>query len=244
MADYVVGFHAIEEQLKQKPKRGTLYILHNSEKRNRVLINLAQQAKGITIEKISKERMEQLESSVDTRGALLQLHTPSRANKEITVKEFISKLKEGQNYLVLVLDQITDVHNLGAILRSADQFSVDLVIMPRHKSAKESATVKRISSGASDYVPVATVTNSVRELEELKKEGFWVYGADGGGTSLKETSFPLRTVIVMGSEGTGLGKLVTKTCDHIVAIPTTGNIDSLNVSVATGILLYEYRRQY
>jgi 23S rRNA (guanosine2251-2'-O)-methyltransferase len=144
---------------------------------------------------------------------------------------------------VVVLDGITDVHNLGAILRSCDQFSVDLVVIPQRRRAQQSSAVHRVSSGASQHVPLVSVSNIVREIELLQKNGYWAYGADMEGENLHTTRFSDKTVLILGSEGEGLSQLVRKRCDYIVSIPTTGHIDSLNVSVAAGILLYEFRRQ-
>ena len=141
-----------------------------------------------------------------------------------------------------MLDGITDPHNLGAILRSADQFGVDLVIIPERRSVQANETVQKVSSGAAQYVKMSVVTNLSREIAYLKENGFWVYGADMSGNSSYEEKFSKRSVIVMGSEGDGISQLVRKNCDYITSIPMQGHIDSLNVSVATGILLYEYRR--
>ena len=145
---------------------------------------------------------------------------------------------------MLMLDEITDPHNLGAILRSADQFGVNLVVVPERRSAQANETVTKISSGAAQYVPMAVVTNMGRAVDQLKKHGFWIYGADMAGTSSYGAKFTKRAAIVMGSEGSGMRGLTRKLCDEIVSIPMNGHIDSLNVSVAAGILLYEYRRRY
>lgn len=147
---------------------------------------------------------------------------------------------------VLVLDSVTDPHNVGAIIRSCDQFGADLVILPQARSAKDiahSEVIARSSAGAAAWVPVSIVPNAVRAVQRLKEAGFWVYGADAGGTRLGSVDFARRSVIVMGSEGKGISPLLAKQCDAIVSVPTCGKIDSLNVSVAAGILLYErYRR--
>lgn len=249
MGERVLGFHAIEEALKQAPSGSILYICRNMEKRNDRLESLAKTTSGVSVRKIAKVEMDRMTNGTDHRGALLELAKPrergvgTTRKQVVTVKDFLGELAEDSSSLVLVLDGITDVQNLGAILRSADQFSVDLVIVPERRSAQANETVVRISSGAAQYVPMATVTNLVREIEVLQKHGFWVYGADMGGESVHTTRFPGRTVLVMGSEGDGMSQLVARRCDHIVSIPTTGHIDSLNVSVATGILLYEFRKQ-
>ena len=249
MGERIVGFHAIEEALKQAPAGSILYICRNMEKRNDRLESLARGNSNVAVRKIAKIEMDRLIQSADHRGAMLDMGRPrerqsgSGRKDATTVKDILAGLPEDKPALVLVLDGITDVHNLGAILRSADQFSVDLVIVPERRSAQANETVVRISSGAAQYVPMATVTNLVREIELLQKQGFWVYGADMGGDAVFSMKFPNRTVLVMGSEGDGMSQLVEKRCDHIVSIPTSGHIDSLNVSVAAGILLYEFRRQ-
>jgi len=248
MANRITGYHAIEEALKQAPAGSVLFLCRNSERRNERLESLAKAAGGkVIVRKIAKVELDRMVPDVDHRGAMLEIQETSRerrmAVKAVTVKDFAKGLQEGQGAVVLMLDGITDVQNLGAIMRSADQFSVDLVVVPERRSAQADATVAGISSGASQYVPTATVVNLVREIEILKEHGFWVYGADMAGEALPSVVFPKRTVIVMGSEGDGLSQLVAKSCDHIVSIPTNGHIDSLNVSVAAGVLLYEARRQ-
>jgi 23S rRNA (guanosine2251-2'-O)-methyltransferase len=148
--------------------------------------------------------------------------------------------------VVVFLDSITDPHNVGAILRSCDQFGASLVVMPSRHSASDfsdNEIIARSSAGASAYVPVAIVPNLVRAAQSLKEAGFWLYGADAGGESVQKVSFADKSVIVMGSEGSGIAKLLEEQCDTIVSIPTCGKIDSLNVSVAAGILLYESYRQ-
>ncbi len=248
MGEYILGFHAIEETLKHTTDRSVLYICRNMEKRNSILESLGRTNPKVTVKKIAKAEMDKMVPGEDHRGALLQVTSSSTSSSaakknETTVKEFLQTLHPQDSATVLILDGITDVQNLGAILRSADQFATSLVIVPTRRSAQANATVERISSGAASYVSIATVTNLVREIELLQSHGFWVYGADMNGEKLTHTKFPYRTAIVMGSEGSGLSQLVAKRCDHIVSIPTKGHIDSLNVSVATGILLYEVMRQ-
>jgi 23S rRNA (guanosine2251-2'-O)-methyltransferase len=147
---------------------------------------------------------------------------------------------------VVILDSITDPHNVGAILRSCDQFGASLVVIPEHNSASDIAgneVIGRTSAGASAWVPVAIVNNLVRAAEQLKQAGFWIYGADAGGSPLGEAKFSGKTAIIMGSEGTGMSRLLREKCDVILSIPTCGKLDSLNVSVAAGVLLYEIHRQ-
>lgn len=246
MGTKITGIHAIEESLKSIGRGSTLYLLRG-DKRNSALELQALSNGKTVIKKVSEAELNKIAQTTDHRGAVLDLGAnESRAKggriRETTVLDFCKSLKEGEKVLVLALDEITDPHNLGAILRSADQFSVALIIVPERRSASANETVIRISSGAAQYVTLATVTNLVRELEILKDHGFWVYGADMNGDVSYNTKFADRTVIVMGSEGSGMRSLVRAKCDYIVSIPMSGHIDSLNVSVAAGILLYEYRR--
>lgn len=252
MGEKITGYHAIEESLKEACAGSILFLCKDSEKRSERLEALARSTKKVAIRKITSMEMDRMAGGADHRGALLELSSPSRFRQNhsgsgsgtvTTVKDFVNGLADGQGALVLILDGITDPQNMGAILRSADQFSVDLVMMPERRSAQANETVLRISSGAAQYVPTAVVTNLVREMELLQANNFWIYGADMDGENLPKVVFPARTAIVMGSEGDGMSLLVHKRCDQIVSIPMSGHIDSLNVSVAAGILLYEVRRQ-
>ena len=145
--------------------------------------------------------------------------------------------------LVVVADGVSDPMNLGTIIRSADQFGADLVLIPRRRAAPVSDTVMRVSAGAAAHVATVAVANVASALEQLKRIGCWVYGADLEGEALDQVRFPARVALVMGAEGGGLHALVRSRCDHLVRIPTTGRVDSLNVGVAAGILMYEICRQ-
>lgn len=246
MGTKITGIHAIEEALKNAAGGSTLYLLRG-DKRNASLEFKAQANGKTAVKKVSEVELNRLAGTEDHRGAVLDLGAKNSQSqggriREVSILDFCKGLKDGESALVLALDEITDPHNLGAILRSADQFSAALIIVPERRSASANETVIRISSGAAQYVTMATVTNLARELDVLKDYGFWVYGADMNGESSYETKFSKRTVIVMGSEGSGMRSLVRTKCDHMLSIPMSGHIDSLNVSVAAGILMYEYRR--
>jgi 23S rRNA (guanosine2251-2'-O)-methyltransferase len=160
------------------------------------------------------------------------------------VELFIEGLGERRNVLVLLLDEITDPHNYGAILRSAGQFGIDLVISRNRRSAKHADVIAKTSSGAAAWVPQAETANLVRTAEQLKESGFWIYGADMDGERADKLDLRGRVAFVLGSEGAGLSRLIREHCDGIVSIPSWGRLDSLNVSVAAGVLLYETRRQW
>jgi 23S rRNA (guanosine2251-2'-O)-methyltransferase len=238
----ISGFHAIEEALKMGKGKGTLYV---SRKSTRIdsLIKLAEE-KRVSVKRESDEALHKLAGvGHEHRGAVYLQRLVKTKFKD--VKAFIESVEsmELKNSVVLVLDEITDPQNLGAILRSADQFGVDLVVLPERRSAKLSSTVNKTSAGASAYISVVVVKNLRRSISELKAAGFWVYGADIKGTKLQNVEFAERAVVVLGAEGKGLSRLILEECDHVVTIPTSGRVDSLNVSVAAGIMLYELRRQ-
>lgn len=247
MGEKIYGFHAIEEALKKARAGSTLYLVRNGGERIAALERDARFTGKVAVKKLSKEELNKMMPGADHRGAVLDLGGPRMGAsrlRETDVKTFVANLGDKKDALVLILDGITDPHNLGAILRSSDQFGVDLVIIPEKRSVQANETVIKVSSGAAQYVPLAVVTNLTREIEFLQSNGFWVYGADMKGDISYEAKFSERTCIVMGSEGDGLSHLTRQKCDHMISIPMQGHIDSLNVSVATGILLYEYRRKF
>lgn len=243
MIDYIIGTHSIEEKLKNPVKGSILCVQRTKEKRFKELIQKAK-INGVMVKKMSDTSFEALPYALESKGCIYKTmgfgtKDGVETKKYDNVAQFCKNLEDDKSYTVLVLDGVTDVHNLGAILRSCDQFNVDLVVIPQRRSASVDSTAIRISSGAALYLSVANVVNLNRELEILKDNGFWIYGADMKGESLPKTSFAKRSVIVMGSEGKGLSKIVRDNVDHMVSIPTNGHIDSLNVSVACAIILYQ-----
>ncbi len=234
------GFHAIEELLKRTDVRGVLKYSKNNS-RIRTLIELAKN-RDVKLERASDRELDVISGSVKHRGVILIVQDLGD-RKNLSFRTTLQLLKQKSDALVLILDGITDPHNLGAILRSADQFGVDLVVIPSRRSVKDTPTVSRISAGADVYVSISVVQNIPNAIEELKENNFWVYGADMSGEELFRVDLKGRCAIVMGREGEGLHRLVRNRCDRILSIPNMGHIDSLNVSVATGIFLYEIRRQ-
>ena len=145
--------------------------------------------------------------------------------------------------LVVICDGLEDPHNLGAIIRTAEATGVHGIIIPKHRSVSLTATVAKSASGALEYVPVCKVTNIANTIDELKKNGFWVFGADMDGQSWYESDYTSPTAVVIGSEGNGISRLVREKCDAIISLPMCGKINSLNASVAAGVILYEVARQ-
>jgi 23S rRNA (guanosine2251-2'-O)-methyltransferase len=152
-------------------------------------------------------------------------------------------LAVNRNSLLLVLDGIQDPHNLGACLRTADACGVDAVIIPRDRAVKVNATVRKVAAGGAESVPIIEVTNIARSLKDLKQAGVWIYGtSDMAEDSLYEHDYCGSVALVMGAEGSGLRRLTLESCDHLVKLPMQGQVESLNVSVATGVCLYEILR--
>ncbi len=245
----ISGFHSIEEELRaaerNKATEGISLVYATPGPRVKKILETARKL-GIPSEEKTMPALSALVSSLpehaqDHRGVLL-LKTLENPETTISFEQHLFNLAKREEAVILVLDSITDPHNVGAIIRSADQFGVDLVILPERRAATDFAIIGRTSAGALSWVPTVTVSNLVTAVEQLKKLGFWVYGADAGGTRIEEARVGKKAVLVMGSEGSGIARLLKATCDAIVSIPTRGKLDSLNVAVAAGILLYEIRR--
>jgi len=236
---YLSGFHAIEERIKSGRPCGPLLVAKPGP-RARELTVLATEQK-IRIERVGTIELDRL--APDHRGIALQVDEAS-SSPDISLDEFLEGLEESRsNVLVAVLDEITDPHNYGAILRCCDQFGVDLVLSRNRRTAKHADVISKTSAGAVAWVPQAETSNLCRAVQELKKAGFWIYGADMDGESSYSRDLRGRTAIVLGSEGAGISRLLRENCDAMISIPSLGRIDSLNVSVAAGVLFYEVMRQ-
>ena len=266
----ITGFHSIEEKLraagKAEKSKGSakatdtaaagLKIFYSKPGPRIKKILAAAKETGISVEQTEDSRLNEMVSGLDEklrdhRGIVMEIKGGEKKTANLVDFDSWVKTHSGENQLgetnpqrtiVVILDSVTDPHNVGAIIRSCDQFGAALVVLPEHNSASDIAgneVIGRTSAGASAWVPVAVVNNLVRAAEQLKNAGFWIYGADAGGENCRKIDFAQKSVIIMGSEGTGIAQLLEKQCDTIVSIPTCGKIDSLNVSVAAGVLLYE-----
>lgn len=236
----IFGFHSVNPLIWQQSD--TIEILYIDNKRNdkraTELIKIAKE-KNILIELVSNKYLDNLIKSNKHQGVIVKLLEELSKDKTYTLKGILADLKEKANSTIVVLDGVTDPHNFGAIIRTCDCFGVDAVIIPKDNSVGVNATVAKVSSGAINNVPVIVVNNLVTALDEIKEHGYWI-----AGTTLNEKSVDLfkfkpdnKMVWVMGSEGSGLRRLVAETCDHLVSIPMFGDTQSLNVSVATGVVL-------
>ena len=235
---YLTGFHAIEERIKSGRPCGPLLVAKAGPRANEI-VTLAVNNK-IRLERTGAFDLDGI--APDNRGIALQVQDDG-GNTDISLDNFIAGMEERRDALVLILDEITDPHNYGAILRCCDQFAVDLVVSRNRRNAKHAEVISKTSAGAVSWVAQAETPNLVRAMEDLKEAGFWIYGAETDGEPVHKKDLSGRIAFVLGSEGSGISRLLRERCDAMVCIPSAGRIDSLNVSVAAGILLYETRRQ-
>ena len=239
---YIYGFHSIEAQLNSNPEciLNVFFQSGRSDIRISKITSILSNQK-ISFSKINKNRLDQLTKCELHQGIVAEVILPQLPGHEALI-EFVTKLSNIP--LVLILDSIQDPRNLGACLRCANAAGVDCVVVNKDGSAPINAVVHKTSSGAINQLKIFQVTNLVRTIKALKDKKLWVLGLDGrASTSIYDVNLIDPTVIVMGTEDKGLRQLIKKTCDQLATIPMLGNVESLNVSVATGIALFESRRQ-
>ncbi|MEM0514985.1 MULTISPECIES: 23S rRNA (guanosine(2251)-2'-O)-methyltransferase RlmB [Pseudoalteromonas] len=239
--ELIFGFHSVEAILSKEPERFLeIYALKGREdKRLNDVINQARKF-GISIQFMQRKALDDKAKGEQHQGIIANV----RAGKQYSEKDLDDIIKREQTPFLLVLDGITDPHNLGACLRSADAAGVHAVVVPKDKSARLNATARKVACGAAETVPLVQVTNLARTLREIKDAGVWVVGTAGEtDTTLFEANLTGPIAIVMGAEGDGMRRLTREHCDVLVKIPMVGTVSSLNVSVATGISLFEVLRQ-
>jgi 23S rRNA (guanosine2251-2'-O)-methyltransferase len=234
----LVGFHAVTARLRQRPDsvRAIFVAAARRDARARELVARAE-AVRCAVHMVDDERLTKLAGSSNHQGVVAIVDA---AYAHVTLDDVLEDVTEPA--LLLVLDGVTDPHNLGACLRNADAFGAHAVIVPKDRAAGVTATVAKAASGAADTVPLVTVTNLARALRDLKAKGVWILGASTGGESLFDADVSGPVAWVLGGEGTGLRRLTREHCDRIVGIPLMGSVESLNVAVASGVCLYATRR--
>lgn len=235
----VVGIHAVLHALRGGSVTQLIVIEGRTSKRLTECLSIARAA-GVPITKAPRQQLEQLSGGARHQGVAAEV-------SQVTAQgDFSTWLQqEREQALVLVLDEVTDPHNLGACLRSADAFGCDAVIVPRDHSADASSpVVQKTACGALAHLALFPVSNLNRALEQLKAAGFWITGLAGeADQSIAEVDLRGSTAVVLGSEGNGVRRLVREGCDHLASIPMSGHVESLNVSVACGVVLYQAAMQ-
>lgn len=237
----IYGIHAIQAALKTSAQRVHELYLYQG-RRDQKVQKIADAAKrsNITIHFVDKKALDQMADG--NHQGVVALIEGGKSYLEKDLYELVETTEDTP--FVLVLDGVTDPHNLGACLRSADAAGVHAVVIPKDNSAGVNDTVRKVASGAAETVPVIPVTNLVRCLKQLQELGLWVTGLAGEADDLVyESDLTGPRVVVMGAEGDGMRRLTRETCDSLVKIPMLGSVSSLNVSVATGIVLFETLRQ-
>lgn len=236
----IEGRNAVIEAFRSGRTVDKLYVLDGCQDGPVLTIKREAKKQDTIVKYVTKERLDQLSETGKHQGVIAVAAAYSYAE----VDDILAAAKEkGESPFIFLLDNIEDPHNLGAIIRTANLAGAHGVIIPKNHAVGLTATVARTSAGALNYTPVAKVTNLSRTIEDLKKEGLWFVCADMGGTPMYQLDLKGPIGLVIGSEGEGVSRLVKEKCDMIAAIPMKGNIDSLNASVAAGVLAYEIVRQ-
>ena len=240
--EYVYGLHAVQAMLERAPKRVRQLKVQRGRLDARMQMLLEQAAtEMVDVERGMPDDLDRLAAGGVHQGVVAVV-SPSQLWSEEMLGHLLDK-EEGVP-LLLVLDGVTDPHNLGACLRSADAAGAQAVIIPRDKSATLSPTVRKVACGAAETVPLVAVTNLARTLKQLQQRGLWVVGTAGEAEQLLyEIDLKVPTVIVMGAEGAGMRRLTREHCDYLAKLPMAGAVSSLNVSVTAGICLFEAVRQ-
>lgn len=238
-SNIICGRNPVLEALRSGREIDRLLVAHGTGGGSVTAIIAKCRAKGILIKEISPQKLDYYCGGANHQGVAVMF-----ASQEYAAVEDMFALAEtrGEKPFLIICDEIEDPHNLGAIIRTAEATGVHGVIIPERRSASLNATVAKAACGALEYVPVARVTNIANTIDALKERGVWVFGADMDGDDYTRTDFDTPCALVIGNEGKGIGALTAKKCDAVISLPMHGKINSLNASVAAGILMYEVVR--
>ncbi len=239
--EQIFGIHALQSLLKTSPNRLVeLYLIRGRQDQRMQKLVTSAESIGIKAKVVDKAALD-AKCSGNHQGVFAYVMPGKRLNE----KDLYQMVEQsGSDPLILVLDGVTDPHNLGACLRSADAAGVMAVVIPKDNSAGLNDVARKVACGAAESVPLISVTNLARSLKKLQELGLWISGAAGeAAQNIYEASLSGPRVIVMGAEGAGMRRLTKDTCDELIKIPMAGSVSSLNVSVATGVVLFETVRQ-
>ena len=240
MTDKIEGRNPVAEAIKSGREIDKLFIAKGSEGSIGKIIALAKQS-GIVIQSVDRMKLNELSETGGHQGVIAMVAAHSYA----TVEDILNRAADkGEAPFIVILDEVQDPHNLGSVLRTANAAGAHGVIIPKRRSAGLGATAAKVSAGAVEYTPVARVANITQTMEELKKQNIWFFGThQDAQCDYTAADYSGGVGIVIGGEGEGMGRLVAEKCDFLVSIPMNGEINSLNASVAAGILMYEVLRQ-
>lgn len=240
--EFIFGLHAVQALLKNAPQRVIeIYMVQGRNDQKLQKIVNAAQSNGIHCQTVNRNKLDELVADENHQG-VVAVCTPGETYDETWLFNLLDNLNEPA--FLLILDGVTDPHNLGACMRSAEAAGVHAVIAPKDKSAGLTPIARKVACGAAEVLPFVPVTNLARTLKKLQEKGIWLFGAAGEAEhSIYQSNLKGPIGILMGAEGDGLRRLTQDTCDHLMNIPMAGTVSSLNVSVATGICLFEAVRQ-
>lgn len=241
MSEFMIeGRNPVIEAFRSGKEIDKLYILDGCQDGPVMTIKREARKNDVMVKYVAKERLDQLSETGTHQGviAVIAAYEYSEVEDMFALAE-----KKGEDPFIIILDSIEDPHNLGAIIRTANQAGAHGVIIPKNRAVGLTATVARTSAGALNYTPVAKVTNIAQTIEDLKKRGMWFVCADMDGERMYGLNLKGSIGLVIGNEGEGVGRLIKQKCDMVASIPMKGDIDSLNASVACGVLAYEIVRQ-
>ncbi|MFO6423821.1 23S rRNA (guanosine(2251)-2'-O)-methyltransferase RlmB [Motilimonas sp. KMU-193] len=241
-SELIYGIHAVAATLESSPERFIeVYALKGRQDDRMLPLISSLQKMGVSVQFMQRKALDDKSQGGQHQGIIARVKAAPVLNEADL--DNILKANDGAVFL-LILDGVTDPHNLGACLRSADAAGVHAVVVPKDKSASLTPIVRKVACGAAESVPLIQVTNLARTLRELQEAGVWLYGAAGEATqSIYETKLTGSVGLVMGAEGDGMRRLTREHCDELISLPMAGAVSSLNVSVATGICLFEVVRQ-
>lgn len=236
----ICGRNSVLEAVRSGREIDRLLVAHGVSGGSVAAIIAKCSQRGILIKEISPQKLDYYCGGANHQGVAVMF-----ATQEYSTVEDILKCAEERNEkpFIIICDELEDPHNLGAIIRTAEACSVHGIIIPKRRSASLNATVAKSASGALEYMKVARVTNIPNVIDELKEKGIWVFGADMDGADYTSFDYDIPCALVIGNEGKGIGTLVAKKCDAIISLPMHGKINSLNASVAAGVLMYEVVRK-
>lgn len=237
----IEGKNPVMEALRSDAQIDTILISRDAAQGSLTKILELAKTKNILVKNVDKALLDRLSESKRHQGIIAE----AMEYEYKVIEDILNNAKsKGEKPFVIILDEIQDVHNLGAIIRTAECLGAHGVVIPKRRAAQVNAVVAKSSAGAVEFLPVARVTNIVSAIEELKQKGLWIYGADMDGEKyIYEEKFDSPVGLVIGSEGFGIGRLVKEKCDILVKIPMKGKINSLNASSAASIIIYEIMKQ-
>ena len=236
----IIGRKPVLEAINSGDELEQIFILYGQQGTIITAIRIAAKKRGIKCTEVPLQKFNSLSSHQNTQGIIAVKYD----QKYSSLEELIALSKQKRYPLLLILDSVQDTHNLGAILRSAECAGVDGVILTKHNSAPINETVNKTSAGALSYLKICTVNNLSVSIKQLKENGFWIIGSSlDNSKNYNEVDYKIPVALIVGNEEKGIRKLTADNCDFIVSIPMNGKVQSLNVSVATGILLFEILRQ-